>query len=107
MSLDVYLIKVKPTSVYSANITHNLGKMAEKAGIYKALWRPEEIGIKKAKDLIPILEAGLEKLKRKPAYFKKLNPKNGWGSYEDLIEFVENYLAACRENPTAKIEVSR
>lgn len=31
---------------YSANITHNLGAMAEAAGIYLALWRPEEIGIK-------------------------------------------------------------
>jgi hypothetical protein len=26
--------------VYNANITHNLGKMAEKAGLYETLWRP-------------------------------------------------------------------
>ena len=32
---------------------------------------------------------------------------NGWGSYEHLIEFVSNYLAACEENPEAEIEVSR
>lgn len=32
---------------YHANITHNLGKMAEAAGIYHALWRPDEIGIKR------------------------------------------------------------
>jgi len=48
MSLDVYLMKTMPTSVYDANITHNLGAMAEAAGIYKHLWRPEEIGITKA-----------------------------------------------------------
>jgi len=29
--------------------------MAEKSGIYYALWRPEEIGCKYAKDIIPIL----------------------------------------------------
>jgi hypothetical protein len=34
MSLDVYLIAARPTNVYSANITHNLNKMAEAAGIY-------------------------------------------------------------------------
>ena len=34
--------------VYSANITHNLGGMADEAGIYEALWRPEEVGIAKA-----------------------------------------------------------
>lgn len=44
MSLDVYLTAVRPTEVFSANITHNLGEMADKAGIYKACWRPEEIG---------------------------------------------------------------
>lgn len=29
--------------VYSANITHNLGRMAAEAGIYEALWRPGEL----------------------------------------------------------------
>lgn len=29
--------------VYSANITHNLGKMAGEAGIYYALWHPGEL----------------------------------------------------------------
>jgi len=26
MSLDVYLTEIQPTTIYSANITHNLGK---------------------------------------------------------------------------------
>jgi hypothetical protein len=29
-------------TVYSANITHNLGKMAEEAMLYNCLWRPDE-----------------------------------------------------------------
>ena len=29
--------------MYNANITHNLGKMAEEAGIYEALWRPYQL----------------------------------------------------------------
>ncbi len=36
--------KEETNEVYSANITHNLGEMADKAGIYYALWRPEEKG---------------------------------------------------------------
>ena len=52
MSLDVTLTAVRPTEVYSANITHNLGLMAEEAGIYQPLWRPEELGIKTAAGLI-------------------------------------------------------
>jgi hypothetical protein len=27
--------------VYDGNITHNLGRMADMAGIYYALWRPD------------------------------------------------------------------
>lgn len=93
--------------VYTANITHNLGTMADKAGVYYAMWRPEEKGWTHAKQLISPLEAGLEALKADPSAFRKLNPDNGWGSYDGLVEFVEGYLEACREWPDAEIEVSR
>jgi hypothetical protein len=81
--------------------------MADKAGIYYALWRPEEKGYKKASDIIPILEKGLKKLKAKPDYFKKFDSENGWGTYENFVPFVENVLNGCKENPDAIIEVSR
>lgn len=61
MSLDVYLVgpefmrecrcsecdhvherKARET-YFSANVTHNLGKMASEAGIYLACWRPGEM----------------------------------------------------------------
>lgn len=95
------------TEVYTANITHNLGNMANKAGVYYALWRPDEKNWQLAKEIIKPLEDGLKALKSHPAAFKKLNPENGWGSYDGLVEFVEEYLKACREYPEALIEVSR
>lgn len=107
MSLDVYLTAVRPTTVHSENITHNLGRMAEEAGIYKQLWRPDEIGITTAKELIEPLAKGLELLKNEPERFTPLNPKNGWGDYENLVQFVTNYLHACRDNPDAEVSVSR
>jgi hypothetical protein len=93
--------------VYSANITHNLGEMAKMAGIYQYLWRPEELNLKIADQLINALTAGLSLLKSKPEYFKQFNPVNGWGSYEGLIQFVENYLRACMEYPQAEISTWR
>lgn len=93
--------------VYSANITHNLGAMAEEAGIYKHLWRPEEIGITKAGQLVEPLRAGMALLKADPPRFEKHNAKNGWGLYEHFVPWVANYLAACQENPTADVRVSR
>jgi len=107
VSLNVYLKVVQPCEVYSANITHNLGKMAGEAGIYKHLWRPEEIGISTAGQLIDPLAAGLALMKSDPARFEAHNAPNGWGKYEHFVPFVEGYLEACRENPTATIEVCR
>lgn len=83
--------------VYSGNVTHNLGKMARVAGIYEPLWRPDEIGVKKAAELIEPLEAGLKRLQDSPGEFKQYNPRNGWGDYEGFVAFVQSYLAACRE----------
>lgn len=97
----------KEECVYDANITHNLGKMADKAGIYYALWRPEEIEKSKAKDIIELLEKGLSDLKSRPEYFEKFNSPNGWGIYEHFVPFVEKYLEACKEYPETDIYVSR
>ncbi len=107
MSLDVYLTVVKPTEVYSANITHNLGKMANLVGLYLPLWRPDEIGVTTAKQLIPLLRDGLAKLIDQRQEAEKLNPSNGWGSYEGLLNFTRAYLVACEGNPDAAIEISR
>jgi len=117
--------------VYSSNITHNLTAMADAAGIYRALWKPFTLKLPKevlaslgdlsydqrydleektevlAFDLIEPLREGLHKLKMDPEDYKMLNPENGWGNYEGLVEFVENYLNACYKYPTSKIVVSR
>lgn len=107
MSLDVYLTEMRETSIFESNITHNLTTMADAAGLYKALWRPDELFIEYAEDLIPLLRAGLEQLRNDPEKFRALAPSNKWGNYEGLIEFTRSYLEACECNPRAKIHVSR
>src|SRR6185312_1289846 len=95
------------SQIYSANITHNLSTMAEAAGIYKYLWRPDEIGIETAKQLIEPLIEGIQRLKSDPEKYKELNPENGWGNYEGLVKFAEDSLCACTLHPDAKVRVSR
>lgn len=125
MSLDVYLttgpdriepcshcngtgkINHGPEEVFEANVTHNLNTMAEAAGIYKELWRPDEIGITKARELIEPLREGLAKMLEEPAKYEALNPSNGWGNYEGFLKWVRGYLEACEENPEADVRVSR
>ena len=125
MSLDVYLkgeekevecvcsccyhthTKIERAQLYEANITHNLGAMAGVAELYYHLWRPEELGITKAFELIRPLKEGLALLKSNPDKFYPYNPTNGWGAYTNLVTFVEEYLAACEEYPEATVEASR
>ena len=113
MSLDVYLLEKhcshcgRGDEIYDNNITHNLGKMAAEAGLYKALWRPDENGITTAQQLADAIEPGLADLKARPDHYKQFNAENNWGSYEDLVRFTEAYLDACREYPEALVRVSR
>ena len=113
MSLDVDLMVVQPVSVYTNNITHNLGKMADEVvlsngkNLYQVLWRPDEHGWKTARDISGMLAEGFNILISDPERFKKFNPENGWGSYEGLCTFVRNYCNACWDNPDAELRVSR
>lgn len=122
MSLDVSLKSKVSTSkvcnccdstyevyetLFDANITHNLNKMAEAAGIYEHLWRPEELNITTASDLIEPLTKGLADMKARPDHYKQFNASNGWGMYDHFIPWIENYLEACIENPDATISVYR
>jgi hypothetical protein len=93
--------------LYDDNITHNLCEMADKAGIYKALCKPEEIGAKYAKDIIEVVEKGLADLKARPEYFEQFNSPNEWGMYKHFVPFVSDYLDALKENPDAEIHISR
>jgi hypothetical protein len=107
MSLDVSLYMGDENCVFEANITHNLVRMADEAGLYDACWHPEIISAVQAKDIIPVLEKGLADLKSRPEYFKVFDAPNRWGRYVDFIPWVESYLAACKENPDAEIRVGR
>lgn len=90
----------------SLNITHNLNNTAKAAGLYEVLWRPEEVGITTAFQMIAALEKGLEELVANPDKYKVLNHPNGYGSYEDFVSFCRSVLDNCRKYPDAVIEAS-
>ena len=62
MSLDVDLMVIEPVSVFSLNITHNLGKMAGEVKLsngktlYDVLWRPDENDYYTAEDISELLD---------------------------------------------------
>lgn len=101
----VHTRKVKPER-YERNITSNITKMADEAGVFDCLWQPAHHGWTKAKQLIPMLEEGLAELRRDPDYFIQFEPKSGWGRTEHLLNFVSEVLNVCREYPEADVSTS-
>lgn len=107
MSLSVYLSAKRMTDVYDANITHNCAEMARQAGIYNAIWNPNENGVRTAEELIWPLRKGLAVMKAYPDHFRTFEPENGWGTYDHFVPWIEEYLDACERYPDAEITVSR
>lgn len=104
--LPSFYVEYEEECVYSANITGNLATMAKQVGIYDDLWQPQTLEIHAARWLISPLQNGLEELCWAPEHFRQFNSKNGWGKYEDLVSFAENYLNACKKYPDASVRVS-
>ena len=113
MSLDVDLMVTEPVSQWNYNITHNLNTMAAECHVgdgltlYNVLWRPDEHGLKYARDLTKYLEEGYMNLDSHPEVYKAYNPENGWGTYEGLVKFVYNYWRACLKYPDSELRISR
>ena len=113
MSLDIALYiyvdtggnELHRVELFDANIIHNLGSMAKAAGLYDALWCPDESG--QAEDILPLLVDGYNELKGDPNKYKSFDASNGWGTYDALLSFVESYMAACDKHPLACIWISK
>lgn len=85
--------------VWGRSPTYNLYPMWKEAGC------PFEEGIegKLGIELVPALEASLANLKADPSKFKAMNPANGWGNYEELVDVVETMIEAAKKYPKAKV----
>jgi len=109
MSLDISLyakdLDGNEFEVWETNITHNLTTMANKAGLYQVMWHPHNNGIDVAKDAIPQLKSGINRMYKAREELQKLNPENGWGNYDNLLSCASEFIDACRKYPSARIEI--
>lgn len=94
------------------NITHNLHEMASKClaedgetTLAELLWRNNPID--ETKYIAQLYEC-LTVLREDSRFFKQFNPKNGWGTYEQLVEFVRSFIHAFIDMPPGStIEYSK
>lgn len=103
---EVPIREYKTTEFWSGNITHNLTEMAKNClsfdeydvcySLYDLLWRDTQEPFTEDYLYVYIahLACCLYTLKNDPEHFKQFNPLNGWGTYEQLVQFVEEFLKA-------------
>jgi hypothetical protein len=104
VSLDISLSAVIETTVVSKNITHNLTRMWQEAGIYDALYNSKG---KTAKEVLPTLEDGLKLMISDPERFKKFDSDNGWGLYKNALPWLAELVVEFKQYPDGVIDISK
>lgn len=104
MSWDINIKAKREISIYETNITYNLSDM-----YYRCV--DKEKGLKlfdnmSCKEALPILQKAIEDLIDNKDEYEKLNPENGWGSYEHLLGTFLDMRKCCIDNPDGIIELS-
>ena len=103
MSVDLSIRAKRDVEIYEANITYNLSKM-----YYKAI--DEELGLKKlkgmiCKDALPIINNAINDMIKNKTEYEKLNPENGWGSYDGLLKTFREIRTVCEDNPDGIFDI--
>ncbi len=104
MSIDFSIYKVQETCVFDSNMTHNVSGMWREAGCYDAIYNSEGL---LASECLPFLKKGYEYFKKNAKELKKLEPENGWGTYENAGKFLEELIEGCEKYPDGKISISK
>ena len=106
MSYDIDITVQHPDGYASGfevgNITYNVSRMVLEACGVTYRWFD---GMECAKAL-PILHFAWRNLKRNPPHFRRFEPDNGWGTYEQFMPYMTRFYAMARLHPTGIIRVS-
>ena len=110
---------IETDEFWHGNITHNLGRMAKEVQLaertkdgsfitlYDILWEGE-LTMKSKWLLVSLLSKAVHELDNKPTKYQMFNPENGWGTYEQLLQFTKDFLKAVINAPEGShIEIDR
>jgi hypothetical protein len=89
--------------LYDRNVTYNLSPM-----FYKAFDLEDGIrGLDKmlCSEAAPHIEEAIRRMTTDKDEYVKLNPENGWGTYDGAMEFLNEWFDAVREHPKARVYV--
>ena len=104
MSYDIWLVMgPEETEVADCgNMTSNVAPMWRAAGADLAQFEGRLAG-----DCIPLLMNAIKDMIERPASYKGLEPRNGWGSYDGCLRYLQKILRDCQAMPLATVLVAR
>jgi hypothetical protein len=108
MSYDIHLVVDHGdgyrTTVFSANMTHNVRPMLVAAGLDDSLWILDG---KTAGEVSDLMSDVFRRLRRDDGRFiSEREASNGWGTHKQLVPWVKSLYTAIRTHPRAIIRVS-
>lgn len=95
--------EISENELFADSITWNLNPMWYAAGVHDALRKSDG---KKANEIDEALVAGLRRMRADPETFRKMNPPNGWGTYEQAMKLLEELIRVVQSYPEATIRIS-
>ena len=103
MSLDISITAKREVEIYERNVTYNLADM-----YYKCI--DKEKGFKKldgmnCKEALPIINDAIQDMLNNAEEYRKLNPSNGWGSYDGLLKVLQEMRTCCENNLDGVINI--
>ena len=101
MSLDISVRAKREVEIYESNVTYNLADIYYKCidGGFKTLKNMT------CKEALPIITKAIINMLENEEEYKKLEPSNGWGTYEGLLQKLRYLRLCCEHNPDGIIEV--
>ena len=85
---------------FEFNSTYNLTPMFDAAG-----FRMRDFNGKTGAEVAPILAAAVAVMESDPAKFRAFDSPNGWGTYDQIMPYLREFLAAVDAHPTAMVDV--
>lgn len=101
MSLDIGIKAKREIYIYDSNVTYNLADIYYKCidGGFNSLNKMS------CKNALPIITKAIENMLENEKEYRKLEPSNGWGTYDGLLQELRDLKICCEDNPDGIIEV--
>lgn len=108
MSINIYvrvpMDEPYDQELFSTNITHNLTGMWRAAGFYDELYNSEG---KTCAEVVEAIQNGYQDMRDHPEKYRQYSAKNGWGTYEQALPWLEKLIREFERYPKGRIHISK